>query len=111
MKPLINIFIPHSGNNHRSNLLQPQPIAVLLGLFLSFQISLRVFAGVAGGVLGYASDITVQQILDQTNQIRQEQGLSSLTLSSTLSQAAQAKAADMFTFDYWAHTNPKYQLD
>jgi hypothetical protein len=110
-RSLINIFIPYSGNNHRSKLLQPQPIAVLLGVFLTFQVSLRVFAGVAGGVLGYASDITVQQILNQTNQVRQEQGLSPLALNSVLSQAAQAKAADMFTFDYWSHTNPENQHD
>ena len=43
-------------------------------------------------ILGYGSQITVPQVLTQTNQQREAQHLSSLTLDDKLSQAALAKA-------------------
>ena len=57
-------------------------------------------------VLSYATDISTQGLLDGTNQQRTNNGLGALHLNATLSQAAQAKAADMVTADYWSHTSP-----
>lgn len=57
-------------------------------------------------VLSYATDISVQGLLDGTNAQRTSSGLGSLHLNAQLSQAAQAKAANMVAEDYWAHTSP-----
>jgi hypothetical protein len=57
-------------------------------------------------VLSYATDISVQGLLDGTNNERTGNGLGSLRLNAQLSQAAQAKAADMVADNYWAHTSP-----
>ena len=57
-------------------------------------------------VLGYATNISVTGLLDGTNQQRNANGLGSLSLNNTLSQAAQAKAADMSANDYWSHNSP-----
>ena len=57
-------------------------------------------------VLSYATNISVQGLLDDTNTQRTTSGLSRLHLNTALNQAAQAKAADMAANNYWAHTSP-----
>ena len=57
-------------------------------------------------VLGTFADISTQQLLDITNQKRQENGISPLTMHGSLSQAAANKASDMFSKNYWAHNSP-----
>lgn len=101
-----HLFTPHHTNNHRPKLLYPSSLSVLAGIVLLTSSAIHAFAGVSGGVLGYVSDITTKQVLEQTNQRRVDEGLQPLILDPTLSDAARRKASDMFTFDYWAHTNP-----
>ena len=57
-------------------------------------------------VLGYATDMSVSALLADTNDQRTANGLGALALNSMLSNAAQAKAQDMMTNDYWAHVSP-----
>lgn len=57
-------------------------------------------------VLGYATGISIGGLVDGTNAERNANGLGSLALNGLLSQAAQAKAADMAAKDYWAHNSP-----
>lgn len=61
------------------------------------------------GVLGYATDISVQNLLTDTNQQRTDNGEATLALNAQLDQAAQAKANDMATRDYWSHNTPDGQ--
>jgi uncharacterized protein YkwD len=60
-------------------------------------------------VLGYATDMSVQSLLDDTNQQRSANGESGLGLNAQLNQAAQAKANDMAARDYWSHNTPDGQ--
>lgn len=106
-RTLRHLFLPHESNNHRPKILYPKSLVVLALIVAAANASLPSFAMVHGGVLGYASDITIQQVLDETNQRRSSNGLSELTINNILSDAARRKASDMFTFDYWAHVNPK----
>lgn len=57
-------------------------------------------------VLGYATDINIQQLLTTTNAERTAAGLNALSLNSQLSEAAARKAQDMFAKGYWAHNSP-----
>ncbi|MEO6761028.1 MAG: CAP domain-containing protein [Candidatus Saccharimonadales bacterium] len=57
-------------------------------------------------VLGYATDVSVQDLLNDTNQQRQANSESSLALNSQLSNAAQTKANDMSSRNYWSHNTP-----
>lgn len=63
----------------------------------------------SSGVLGYATDMSVQSLLDDTNQQRVANGESNLSLNTQLDQAAQAKADDMAARDYWSHNTPDGQ--
>ena len=57
-------------------------------------------------VLGYATDTTVYGLLNDTNNQRLQYGDTALTLSDKLAQAAQAKANDMASRNYWSHNTP-----
>lgn len=106
-KGLRRLFYPCSGNNYKAAILQPAGLSLLIALFLLLQSFFNLSLGIVPGVLGFASDITPEEILVLTNQERVTQGLAPLTLNSQLTEAAQQKAADMFAFDYWAHVSPK----
>ncbi len=57
-------------------------------------------------VLGYATNVSAQTLLADTNTERAKDSEPSLALSSVLSQAAQDKANDMAKRDYWNHVTP-----
>ncbi len=103
---LRHFFIPHQTNNHRAKALHVDMLLVYVLLFSLFNLGIRAAHKVAPDVLGYATDINVQQLVAGTNAKRAEAGLSPLTLNSTLSVAAANKAADMFAKNYWAHNSP-----
>lgn len=103
---LAHLFTPHHSNNHRARALHPQAFVFYILFMFVLQISLKTLSTTFPNILGYATDISVQRLLELTNQKRQDAGLSTLTLSPALSQAAANKAADMFTKNYWAHISP-----
>ncbi|MEK7577167.1 MAG: CAP domain-containing protein [Patescibacteria group bacterium] len=103
---LYHFIVPHSGNNHRSKALHHDALFAYALIFMVFNLGIRVMHGTMPDVLGYATDIRVEQLLADTNAKRQAAGLSTLSLNGNLSQAAAAKAADMFANNYWAHNSP-----
>jgi len=105
-KHLHNLFLPHHGNNHKAKLLHHNSLSKLVLLILFFQVLITSIARVNPGVLGFASNISVDQILSLTNSNRQNSGLSNLSLNPTLSESARQKASDMFAKNYWAHNAP-----
>lgn len=58
-------------------------------------------------VLAYATNISRSSLLDATNNEREKAGVTTLTPDEQLNQAAQAKAKDMVTRDYWSHQSPE----
>jgi len=82
------------------------PIFVVLVLGIAAN---SVLAASRHSVLGYATDISVQSLLDQTNIQRTSNSIGSLALNAQLDQAAQAKADDMSARDYWSHNTPDGQ--
>ena len=107
---LVHAFLPHHTNNHRARALHIDAFLVYIFAFLMFQIVTWVGSVRIPDVLGYATDIRLEELLSLTNAKRQESGLSPLSLNGQLSQAAAGKAADMFAKGYWAHTSPDGKL-
>lgn len=101
-----HFFIPHHSNNHKAKILHPSTLSVIVAFFLVYQFAINFYLLVQPSILGYASNITPEQVVELTNQKRLENGLSPLTLNSSLNEAAQRKAGDMFAFNYWAHNSP-----
>ncbi len=99
-------FVPHAYHKKRATLLSHNAFLVyIFGVLLLFGV-LRLVPKVAPGVLGYASDINISELLSQTNKKRAEQGLKPLTINPQLTNAAYAKADHMFKNNYWAHIAP-----
>lgn len=98
-KHLHNIAKKHLALRHRT-LLGFGAIAILLKV-LTFTTSLALPSSNT-----YADAITPANIITLTNMARQDANIPLLTASRTLAQAAQAKAQDMLTNQYFAHTSP-----
>jgi len=108
-KTLRHLFHPQRSNNHRSKLLHPKPLMFLTLIAVGFFQVVHLVASLnplQGSVLGYASSITVEETIRETNVERGRLGLVPLKYNELLSQAALSKAQDMFSNQYWAHTSP-----
>lgn len=106
MKKFRSFFYPHESNNYRARLLH---IDSLLVIILCLIVGTFLFTGIKNtfpSVLGISTGMTSDQLLALTNEKRIEQGLSPLSINSQLSAAAESKARDMLTKNYWAHNSP-----
>ena len=105
--PAHTLFLPHPHNNHKAVLLWPRSILILIGLFIMGRSIVDITIGLLPGVLGYASQIDPAKVIELTNNQRLTAGLEIVKSNQELSQAAAAKAADMFANNYWAHVSPQ----
>lgn len=86
-------------------------------LIIVFLFSLSVQSGIlqssiknpTGQTLDYALSMNIQRLLAETNSARADNGAGELRLNSKLYAAAQAKADDMATRNYWSHYTPDGQ--
>ena len=79
----------------------PAVLIFMLSGFLLFASSLQ-----GSRVLNYATSLDDLTLLESTNQARVGASSAELTLSDKLDQAAQAKAEDMASKNYWSHITP-----
>ena len=109
LEVIAHLFHPRRSNNHRARILHPESIFSLSLVIVGFSLFLfnanRITPSMSS-ILGYASDIHVEQVVALTNQERAKSGLGAVKLNGTLSVAAQAKASDMFANQYWSHISP-----
>lgn len=108
-KTLKHLFHPQRSNNQRPRFLHPKPLLFLSIIAIGFYQLVGLLSTVhpaKGNILGYASNITVAQVVESTNSQRLASGLGTLSYNTLLAQAAIAKAQNMFSEGYWAHTSP-----
>jgi len=105
-RKLAQFFLPHPETHQKTELLHWHYLVIYLLLFMFLRVGIDLYSFVRPGVLGTNANITIQQIIEKTNQERQAKGLSTLKENSALDQAAQAKAKNMFEENYWAHFSP-----
>jgi len=106
MYSFVDFFLPHQSNNHRPKILHHTSLLMLLVILFSLLAFLFVVKSSKPTILGLATDITVENLLAETNEERQRNSLNKLELDSKLSSAAFQKAQDMFSRGYWAHNGP-----
>jgi hypothetical protein len=100
-------FLPHKEKKVRATLLHHKAFFLYSLIFVMFLGVVNLSKNLAPGVLGYASEITLRQLLENTNEVRAREGRKPLILSEKLSKAAENKAKYMFEKNYWAHTSPE----
>ena len=103
---IAHLILPRQSNNHRARVFHPGFLTYIIIGVLSLQLAFPLLQRARPDILGFATNIHIDKLLTDTNNERVKQGLNPLTLNSTLSNAAQKKAADMFTDNYWAHVSP-----
>ncbi|MBI2029716.1 hypothetical protein HYT02_04825 [Candidatus Gottesmanbacteria bacterium] len=103
---VVHLFIPHDSNNHRPRLLHPHAFLAYVVFIVFFGFGIRAASNIAPEILGIATNISVEDLLYDTNLKRQESDLPPLILNPKLSQAAYNKAQNMFSQNYWAHFGP-----
>jgi uncharacterized protein YkwD len=103
---LSHLFIPRESNNHRAKVLHHTNIFLTIIFLLLSSFFVQKIKVSFPSVLGVQADISSGQLLSLTNRERENSGVGDLLLNDRLSQAASAKADDMFTDNYWAHNSP-----
>lgn len=103
MHPAKRIILPHDESGERAHAINT-PALSLYVLFIAVSVfTFQFLTSRSGLVLGYATDIKVEEIVNLTNAEREKAGLGTLSFNEKLSAAAKNKAEDMFEDDYWAH--------
>lgn len=103
---LRHLIIPHESNNQKAKILHNSSLTILILVLALYQGFLSFFPRFGPRILGYAANISPDEVIRLTNEKRAEAGVGALTTNATLSAAAQAKGADMLAKDYWAHVSP-----
>lgn len=103
---LHHFLLPRESNNHRAKILHHSSLLVIVALLLIGQLGLTLTEQKYPDVLGITNNISIDELVQKTNQKRQEGGLTPLTYNAELSTAAGQKAQHMLTNNYWAHNSP-----
>lgn len=103
----LHLFTPRHTNNHRAKILHTSGVIFCIAFLLIFQLGLTLVHKVSPEVLGYASNITAGDLLNETNSKRSGAGMGQLSLNDQLNNAAAGKAGDMLANQYWAHVSPQ----
>jgi len=98
------LLIPHEENNFRAKSLHADFLTVYL--VIAFLMMMVFKQANLHNVLGFATDISIDKLYQLTNEQRQKNNLPTLSLNSALSLAAQRKAENMLTENYWSHYSP-----
>lgn len=104
-------FLPHAhpevyGHHRRAKLLHYPALASYLLFLVAFLLASSFVRTNLPGVLGFATNINFDELLKVTNQEREQHNAGPLRVSDQLNQAAAAKAAYMFKYNFWAHVAP-----
>jgi len=78
---------------------------IVVGTFFSIRVATQQLPS-WGTILGFASNISPEEVINKTNQKRIEEGMPALKLNSELTAAAIAKGQHMLDNQYWSHTSP-----
>lgn len=102
----LHLFVPNRHTHKKAHLISWEGIAVYITLFLVLQSTISLVGFLKPGILGISANIDQHRLIELTNLEREKLGLPALSESSMLDEAAQAKAANMFEENYWAHFSP-----
>ncbi len=103
-RSLKHAVVPHKANSFHPHLIRRNGLVIILATVLALQLAPKPEQQLL--VLGQETDVTSQNLLDDTNAKRAEANVAPLELNKQLSAAATSKARDMFTKQYWSHVSP-----
>ena len=99
------IFIPCQENNYRPKFLESNVLLYYIVFLLVLKLIVVLFlVGLPKTI--FFTDISHSVLIELTNEERQSLGLNSLEENTLLNKAAQLKAQDIITYDYFSHQSP-----
>lgn len=101
-----NWFVPTEHNGFHPHLIGKKSLANFLGAIVVVQFVSNLIITGRPAVLGFATDINSTKIYQLINDQRLRHQLPALNNNNQLNMAAQAKAEDMLSNNYWAHISP-----
>lgn len=101
-----NWFLPHKDTHKKAHLISWEGFVIYILLFILLQVSFSIISYAKPGVLGISGNVDQKKIIELTNIERQKLGLSSVSENEALDKAANLKAQNMFSENYWAHFAP-----
>lgn len=105
-KKISHYFIPHPQTHQKAKLLSWQFLVIYILIFILVRVGLDLVSIYKPGVLGIDVSMSVEKIIADTNIERRKAGLQPVAYNSELSEAAKAKAQNMFAENYWSHFSP-----
>lgn len=106
MRAWVQIVIPRESARCRAHTLSHGALLAYGIFLLSIQLGIFLVSRNFPGVLGFASNISTDEIIAQTNAERAGNNLPALKVNEKLAKAANLKANYMFEKDFWAHIAP-----
>ncbi|MFH1388982.1 MAG: CAP domain-containing protein [Patescibacteria group bacterium] len=100
-------LLPHPIHGFRATLLSYPALFAYIVFIFTLTLSFNKVKTYYPSILGYATDINLYDLLEDTNFERTNANLVPLRLNSDLNRAAYDKALDMFSKGYWAHISPQ----
>src|SRR3972149_10682102 len=101
-----NWFLPHKDTHKKAQLISWEGIVIYILLFILLQVGFSIISYTKHGVLGISGNIDQKKLIELTNKEREKLGLSQLVENPALDQAAELKAQNMFSENYWSHFAP-----
>lgn len=101
-----HLLLPGYSNNQKAKILHSESIVVFALLLILGRFVINSFPIIGINVLGYASQISTDEVIRLTNLKREAAGVPTLKYNAQLAAAARAKGEDMINRDYWAHVSP-----
>lgn len=101
-----HLFLPHRDTHKKARLISWEGLLIYILIFILLQVSFSIVGFIKPGVLGVSSGVDYKQVIELTNQMRSKQGLPPVSENAALAAAANAKAQNMFSENYWAHFAP-----
>lgn len=103
---IYHYLLPAHSNNFKAKVLHNVSLFAIAALILFLHSFINLVSAPGVAILGYASNIPPEKVVELTNSKRLEQGVGALRLNPLLSEAARLKALDMLEDGYWAHIAP-----
>ncbi len=103
---LRHFFTPHQTNNHRPKILHHTSLSIIVVFLLCLAFIQPRLQRNYPSVLGTSVNVSIEDLLQLTNQKRAEAGLAPLVMNNELKLAAADKAKYMLEKNFWAHVAP-----
>ena len=107
IKKIYHWTIPYEGNSYKPHVTRHRTLAFYSGAMIAIKLFVLALLFFSYPSPAEFYTITVNHIVELTNQAREDAGFSTLKHSAVLDAAAAKKAADMFRNNYFAHTSPQ----